>query len=695
MNNLYNHITYILDELAPYKKLSKREIKLKSKPWINNDILNQMKERDKLLKKFCKLKNKNSESARTIYNQYKIIRNKITKAKRESKVNYYKDFFDSNKQKSSLIWKGIRSLVNINNSSKKDIKLINTNGKNVSDPKVIAELFNEYFVNVGSNIDSKINKSKKHYKDYMSKVTVNETFFLSPVFPQEIFEIIHSFDMNKSLGPNSIPVYILKIANDFFSHKLCDIINLSFKTGSFPDLCKIAKVIPIYKKDNPLLCENYRPISLLPIFSKIFEKIIYRQMYKFIEKHKLIYKRQFGFRSNHSTTHALISTTESMKSQMDTGHIVGGVFIDLQKAFDTVNHDILCDKIAQYGFRGISQQIIKSFLSNRKQYVSINGFESTEQLIKCGVPQGSTLGPLLFLLYINDMHFSMNKAIVSHFADDTCINFHAKKIKTLETVLNTDLKVVSDWLNSNRLSLNVKKSKLIIFTSKRKIITNKFSIKLNGIKLEPTNNVKYLGMHIDKNLSYDFHIKQLTNKLSRAIGILAKLRNFTSKETLISVYNSIFYSHILYACQVWSLTTKKNLNLISILQKKSIRVINFSPYNSHTNNFFINDKILKLDDVIKIEQLKLVFEFKNNNLPDDLSDVFKLNNQTNSLQTRNNDNKGLYMSRIKTTCFGINTLKYSASLLWNSFFKTNNKINTFKNRSSLSKYLKKYFISLY
>ena len=335
-------------------------------------------------------------------------------------------------------------------------------------------------------------------------------------------------------------------------------------------------------------------------------------MYAFIEKHKLIYKCQFGFRSKHSTTHALISITESIKSLIDTGNIVGGVFIDLQKAFDTVNHDILCEKIAYYGFRGISQDLIRSFLSNRKQYVSINGYNSSESNIKCGVPQGSTLGPLLFLLYINDLHFSLKKSVASHFADDTCITYSAKKIKSLETVLNYELKIISDWLNANRLSLNVNKSKLIIFKTKRKIIDiNNLSIKLNGFKLVPTDNVKYLGLYLDKNLSFDYHINQLSKKLSKSNGILAKLRHYTSRPTLISVYYSIFYSHIIYGCPVWSLSTSNNLNLISTIQKKCLRIINFSPMNSHTNILFLNNKILKLYDIIKLQQMKLVFRYSN------------------------------------------------------------------------------------
>ena len=214
---------------------------------------------------------------------------------------------------------------------------------------------------MGPSIDSKILKVYKHFREYMRKIKVNKTFFLTPTTPKVIYDIISAFDIKKSLGPNSIPVFILNISINFLSDKLTDIINLSFRTGIFPDLCKLAKVIPIFKKDNPLLCENYRTISLLPIFSKIFEKVIYKRMYDFIDKNQLIYERQFGFRAKHSTSHVLISTTEAIKAEIDHGNYVGGVFIDLPKAFDTVNHDILCEKLAFYGFRGNSQLLIKSF----------------------------------------------------------------------------------------------------------------------------------------------------------------------------------------------------------------------------------------------------------------------------------------------------------------------------------------------
>ena len=201
----------------------------------------------------------------------RLIRNGVTTLKRVNKREYYKKFFDFNKNKMSSIWKGIRSLVNIKTTSRKDIIIVSNKGKKIIDPKKMAQLFNEHYAKVGSDIEKKIPKPLKEFHHYLRNIQVKDSFFLNPASPQEIFDIILSFDLKKSLCPNSIPIYILKISNNFLSAALAEIINLSFKTGIFPDLCKLAKVIPIFKKDDPLLCINYRPISLLSIYSKIFE----------------------------------------------------------------------------------------------------------------------------------------------------------------------------------------------------------------------------------------------------------------------------------------------------------------------------------------------------------------------------------------------------------------------------------------
>ena len=491
----------------------------------------------------------------------KQIRNLVTQKKRESKSIYYTTYFEKNRDISSEIWKGIRNLVNVKSSNIANINLFDNDKNLISDQKNIANKFNEYFVNVGSNIENKIPKTHGDFKSYLNKIKSSKSFFLRATGPLEIDKIIDTLDLNKSTGPNSIPVYILKILKPFFSNWLSIIINLAFEVSVFPDFLKLAKIIPIHKKGCKLDHVNYRPISLLSVFSKIFEKVLYKRMYSFLSNEKLIFDKQYGFRSNYSTTHALISLTERLKTYLDSGHIVAGVFIDLEKAFDTVNHKILCEKLNYYGFRGGSNQLIRSYLENRKQYVSINGFDSLTKPINCGVPQGSTLGPLLFLIYINDFRYSLQKTERGHFADDTFITFASKNIKTIETVMNYELKLASQWMKLNKLSLNTDKTKLILFHS-RYLTFNPFhlSIKLDKVKLFPVEHLKYLGMFLDNHLTWEYHINQLSKKLSQANGILSKLRHNAPRKTVLLVYHAIFYSHLNYRCSLWGLSYDKHVD---------------------------------------------------------------------------------------------------------------------------------------
>ena len=358
-NNFFNCITYQLDEFAPFKKVTKKEYNLILKPWISKEILEKCKLRDSILKS---ISNESDPTQRAILrNDYKKLRNEITNDKRNSKKSYYHSYFEKNKLKSSEIWKGISSVVNIKASKSLSIKLLNENHNLVSDPKIISNVFNNYFSTIGPEIERKIPTVPGSFKDYFNKRDKNGkfvinpsncSFFLAPTVPGEIEKLIDALDVKKSTGPNSIPAFILKILKPFFSFWLSQLINLSFKVGIFPDILKIAKVIPLHKKECKLNFQNYRPISLLSVFSKIFEKTIYTRIYSYLVKNNLIFDKQFGFRSNYSTNHALISITERIKDLVDSGKYVCGVFVDLEKAFDTVNHKILCEKLNFYELRG-------------------------------------------------------------------------------------------------------------------------------------------------------------------------------------------------------------------------------------------------------------------------------------------------------------------------------------------------------
>ena len=462
-----------------------------------------------------------------------------------------------------------------------------------------------------------------------------------------------------------MPIFILKSFKEFFSVWLSKLVNQCFSSGIFPDILKVAKITPLHKKDSKLDHLNYRPISLLSVFSKIYEKVIYSRTYHFLNANKLINISQFGFRSNHSTNHALINITKRIKSLVDTGQYVCGIFIDLEKAFST-----LCEKLNYYGLRGNVNNLFQSYLSDRKQYVSIKGSDSDIKDVSCGVPQGSSLGPLLFLIYINDFKLCLNKCDSGHFADDTFIMYSNTKLKSIETIINTELKSVSKWLQLNKLSLNTNKTELIFFHSRQRLINYEgISIKFNGKKLHPVDHVKYLGMYIDKYLSWDFHILQLSKKLSRANGILSKLRHNASIETCLQVYYAIFYSHVIYSCNVWGLTSEENIKKIEVLQKKCLRIMTFSDFNSHTTPLFMNLKLLKIREIIKIHQLKLVYGFYSKTLPIELQTLFVFNSDIHNHETRVVFHNLLHIPRIYTSSYGNKSIKFTGPILWNSIIK--------------------------
>ena len=441
---------------------------------------------------------------------------------------------------------------------------------------------------------------------------------------------------------------------------------------------------------------------MLSVFSKFFEKAIYTRIYSYLVKNNLIFDKQFGFRSNYSTNHALLSITERIKDLVDKGNYVCGIFIDLEKAFDTVNHSILCEKLNYYGLRGNINQLIQSYLSNRRQFVSINGFNSSLRGITCGVPQGSSLGPLLFLIYINDFRLCLDKTETGHFADDTFMLYASDKLGTIESVVNCELKLVSKWLRLNKLSLNAGKTELIFFRSKQHILDySDISIKFNGLKLTPVDYVKYLGIFIDKYLSWNFQILQLNKKLSRANGILSKLRYSAPFETCLQVYYAIFYSYLSYGCNIWGLTSEQNLKKVEVLQRKCIRIMTFSDFRSPTNHLFLKHKILKVRDVIKLHQLKLVFDFFNNNLPTDLKTLFKLSSDIHNHRLR----RWLYIPTISTSSFGKLSIKYHCPILWNETFnkgiavdkevKKNVRVEDILTIYQLKRTLKKHFFFQY
>ena len=465
-------LTSLTNKHAPIKKRSRKEMKLQDKPWINSKIQKMMRIRDRILQK---LKKQQTDDNLKLYRKF---RNRVSNELKGSKARYFHNYFSTNSNNMKKLWSGIKTIISHKSSSFSAVNKIKDKAGNVtSDPCKINNIFNDFFVNVANEITKKIPTTPKSSLDYLSNRT-SSSLFLTLVTSMEVNDIINILSLSKSVGPNSIPIKLLRIIGSSISPILALLVNQSFQSGIFPDKLKIAKVISLFKKGNPELPSNYRPISLLPIFSKIFEKLMYNQLYRLLEIHKALYSLQFGFQGNHSIDHALVSLTEAVRYTLDNKRFGCGIFIDLQKAFDTVNHKILLLKLEHYRIRGCVLEWFRSYLSERKQYVSVNGSNSNLLSITCGVRQGSVLGPLLFLIYINDLPNVSKKLTFYLFADDTNIYCESKNVSDLMRTVNKELRSVKKWLDANKLALNIDKTNYIIFHSPSVSIPSDVVIKI-------------------------------------------------------------------------------------------------------------------------------------------------------------------------------------------------------------------------
>ena len=322
-----------------------------------------MRIRDRLFER--KKRQPLNDHVRVVYNR---VRNRVSRQLAKSKKEHYESYFDEMNSNIKKTWEGIRKIVNVKKSTKFSISHLNINGKIVDEPIDIANNFNNFFVNVGPETEKSIPRIPNQSPNQFLKNRNQFDFIIAHISEEEIVDIIVALP-KKSVGPHSLPINFLKIVADIVAIPLCNIINLSFSQGIFPDMLKIAKVIALFKAGSTEELNNYRPISLLPVFDKIIEKLMHMQLYTFLDDHDILFKNQFGFRKKCSTAHSLIEITEKIKESIDSGKFGCGIFIDLKKAFDTVNHKILLQKLEHYGIRGTILKWFVSYLTDRKQYV--------------------------------------------------------------------------------------------------------------------------------------------------------------------------------------------------------------------------------------------------------------------------------------------------------------------------------------
>ena len=611
------------------------------------------------------LKSKTIEAKENYENLYRVYRNQLVNLCKQSKSNYYTRYFQRYSNNMKKVWSGIRNIIATNhlNTSKISISIDN---QIQSKPVEVANHFNNFFTSIADDIRDKIPPSYQNFSSFLKHRNQN-SIYLTPTSPDEIAKTISTFSPSKASGPNSIQIKILKILQDKISKPLSLLINQSFTTGVFPNVLKISKVIPVFKnKGSPLEVSNYRPISLLSNIEKIYEKLMYTRVMDFFNQFEQIYTRQFGFRKNHSTTHTLLNIIERVRNHLDDGGFACGVFVDLQKAFDTVDHNILISKLDHYGIRGTTKNWFKSYLSNRSQYVFVSGAKSNLKSIKHGVPQGSVLGPLLFLIYINDLHYCIRTSETYHFADDTHLLNLSKTIWSLCGRVNSDLRVLVSWLNANKISLNASKTEFIIFRSNRRPLDTIPKIKISGKQLTPSKTIKYLGVYLDEHLTWKQQISVVATKLRRANGAISKLRHYLPLPNLINIYHAIFSSHISYACQTWGLCDNTTTHRIQVLQNTAIRLMTFQDPRTSVSHLYSELKILKIFDLVKTLNIMFIHRYLNRHLPSDCLSTFEFSKITHNIETRANNTSLLFVKNVNTTTFGLHSLTRLASRQWNN-----------------------------
>ena len=593
-------------------------------PWLSAALRTQIKLKNAKHKEALK------SNDQTVKDEYKNIKRELHSSLRNSEISYYSNQLDLHRLDVGKRWKVLREILNMNNPSSKKKLIFDINNKTTTDPNEIATGFNNFFVTIGPQLAKNI-KSNINPLSYVK--SVNNSMVLTDVTSTEVRNVIASLK-NSSSGYDEFPPFVGKACVEAYIKPLTHLINVSLKSGVFPSELKLAKVVPIFKAGDTSAINNYRPISVLSFFSKVYEKIVYNHVLDFVDDNNVLYDYQYGFRHSHSTQQAIITLIDRISKSLDKGDIAIIILLDLKKAFDTVDHRILLRKLYAYGIRGTLLKWFESYLTGRTQYVAFNGTNSDTHYVKCGVPQGSILGPLLFILYMNDICSVSKLLFTLLYADDTCVLLSGKDLDDLIAVLNVELISLSVWLKSNKLSLNTQKTFFMVFHRARLKTANCNDLVIDNASITRVNSAKYLGIIIDVKFNWIEHITYIKNKISKAIGIMYKARQYLNKSSLVNLYYSYVYPYLTYCIEVWGCAYPTHLQCLFLLQKKIIRIITFSHYLAHTEPLFMSLEILPLEKIFYHRCGLMMYKYHNNLLPCSISQLYAKNDSIHNHNTR-------------------------------------------------------------
>ena len=565
-------------------------------------------------------------------------------------------------------WEVIRTVCRKTNNKEETTTGFYYNDSLIEDPQANANNINNYYANIGAETNASVGKSTNESKYYLANHSEKnkQDLLLTDITQQDVIDVCKKLKPQTSTDHEGFRQDVILSDINILAPVIAHLVNCSQKTGIFPENGKIARVIPVYKgKGSKHQFENYRPISLLSTFSKIVERLIYNKVFDFLVRYEILFESQYGFRTGHNTTHATLDFIKTIESTIEQNSYAIGVFCDLSKAFDTLNHNILLEKLDHYGIRGTTNSWFKSYLTNRQQFVELNGCRSPCLPLTTGVPQGSILGPLLFLLYINDLPSAANLKCVM-FADDCNLLIKGNNIKDLIATLNCELESISDYFKANQLKLNAKKTKMVFFR-KKSIPTSleQLPVTLDGEILSFDNDVKFLGLNIDGTLSWDKHCTEVANTISRNNAVINRVKHLLPPPSLKILYHSFIQPHIHYGLPAWGGCNTQNKKRIVNIQKRAIRTVTKSYYIAHTEPRMKKFGLLKLDFLYQQQCLLLTLDCYYGSAPQKVKEQIILDVAPNySLRNQSQNPLDLKLSTFKTRA-GSNSFSAQGPSFWN------------------------------
>ena len=490
-------------------------------------------------------------------------------------------------------------------------------GEPVSDPIVISNAFCKHYSSIAVHLASKIPQSAISYAEFLTG-DYPAVKILYPTTESEVRKIISSLTLTRTTGLDGFGnIHLKKLKKDIVK-PITKLINKSFQTGKFPDALKIAKILPTYKSKERNLINNYRPISVLPALSKIFDRVVKERLFKHMRNLNILYESQYGYKHQHSTVNAITEFVAKTLHAFSRNETTLAVFLDLIKLFDTLNHEILLGKLRHYGIRGRDLKWFRSFLTNRQKIVVFKDEESDVQQVAHGVPEGSPLSPLLLLIYINDLPQVLSSVSAIHYADDTILHISGQNLTQMFSGMNADLAKLVEWTQANKLSFHLGKTNYMLFYPKPKEIQlkNHHRISIGATEIERKKTVKYLSFHLDEYLEWLEHFIHLEAKLTRSIELMESVRDSMRSDYKVQLYYKIFNNPLSYGIVMWGLTVgDSKLKKFFNLQKRIVKMIGNPSKQMDYRHLYTKYNILRVQDILELDLLKFMFLFHNGRLP--------------------------------------------------------------------------------